>query len=65
MCLFINHGSSNDSMPFFHFLLLPGDGNKEEKARLSLYPATPNMRCIIGRSAANDSMSFLFFIATC
>ena len=48
----------------FHFLLLPAEDDKEEEERLSTYPAAPGMRCIIGRSAVDDSMPVLFFIAT-
>ena len=46
----------------FYFLLLPIDNDKE--ARMSLYPATPNVSLIICFGTANDSVPYLFFIAT-
>jgi hypothetical protein len=44
---------------FCLFLLLPVEDNGNAEAMLSSYPAAPNMRHIIGRGAADDSVFFL------
>ncbi len=46
----------------FYFLLLPVDNNDDKEARLSSYPAAPDMRLIICFGAANERVP-LFFIA--